>query len=170
MKPFWFDIEADLKSTIGIARPNAQGQAITKIDIAIFNARKASWLKIINLIKKVIKLIIRTVGTKNWVILSILFWTDGLVVWALNIISSITLKVVSPLIFETLILISPVRLTVPAITWLSTFLSTGIDSPVIILSSTVDTPDWTCPSSGITSPGKTTISSSLEISSIFFIT
>ena len=45
MKPFLFDIEADLKRTIGIARPKAQGHAITRIDIAIFNATKVSCSK-----------------------------------------------------------------------------------------------------------------------------
>ena len=73
----------------------------------------------------------RTKGTKTWVTLSIVFWTEGFVVCALNIIFSIKLNVVSPLIFETLTLSSPVRFIVPATTKLSSFFSTGIDSPVI---------------------------------------
>ena len=82
---------------------------------------------------------------------------ESFVVCALNIIFSIKLNVVSPLIFETLTLSSPVRFIVPATTKLSSFFSKGIDSPVIKLSSTLELPDATIPSKDINFSWKSNI-------------
>ena len=54
---------------------------------------------------------------------------------------------------------APDRFSVPPITVAPGFLSTGIDSPVSIDSSTLVCPSVTLPSVGIFSPGRTTTSS-----------
>ena len=55
---------AVLNNTIGVAKPNAQGHAITRTAIEFFKASNNAKSLIKNLNRKVRTLIIRTIGTK----------------------------------------------------------------------------------------------------------
>ena len=68
--------------------------------------------------------------------------------------------------FVTRIVMAPNRLIVPEYTSSPTALSTGSDSPVITLWSTVVVPSVMTPSTGIVSPGKTRTSLPTSISEI----
>ncbi|MCY1210446.1 hypothetical protein D9M72_221330 [compost metagenome] len=92
--------------------------------------------------------------------------------WASSTILIICASAVSAPIFVAWKLKAPLRLSVPPMTAVPGFFSTGIDSPVSIDSSTLDWPSITLPSVGIFSPGRTTTASptmmlSAEISTSF---
>ena len=67
--PFLLEIDAVRNRTIGVARPRAQGHAITKIAIVELIVSEKSFPRIKNLIKKFIKLKSKIEGTKIFVIL-----------------------------------------------------------------------------------------------------
>ncbi|MBA7581794.1 hypothetical protein ES708_23705 [subsurface metagenome] len=94
-------------------------------------------------------------GTNQRVILSAKAWIGILVPCASFIKSIIWDRKDSSPTLSTLALKVPVRFREPPVTLLPLFLLTGKDSPVIIDSSTEETPSSTFPSTGILSPGLT---------------
>ena len=89
MNPFLLEIDAVRNNTIGVARPRAQGHAITKIAIVELIVPEKSLPRIKNLVKKFIKLKSKIEGTKIYVILFTSSWTLGFVVCAFKINFSI---------------------------------------------------------------------------------
>src|SRR3990172_5030930 len=92
-------------------------------------------------------------------------WIFGFAAWASSISFTIRARAVS---FPTFVASNrsiPVLFIVAPIIWSPVFFSTGIDSPVIIDSSTAGEPSRTTPSTGIFSPGRTTTRSPTTTSS-----
>ena len=99
--------------------------------------------------------IARTAGTKTPEIRSASFWIGGLDAWACSTSRTIWASAVSLPTAVAFISKAPSPLDVPPSTRSPGDFSTGIDSPVIIDSSTAERPDATTPSTGTESPGLT---------------
>ena len=156
-------------TAVGVAKTNAHGQAITKIDIT----RIMSFVNI-----AVTKHMKSIVGRKNSANLSAVFWTLPLFSWAFFTVFIIWPRIVSFPIFSVSISITPFSFKVPTNTLSWTLLSTGMDSPVMAASFIVAWPLLIIPSTGIFSPAITWIISpgltsridtSSNLSPIFFL-
>ena len=100
-----------------------------------------------------------TTGTKMPVIRSTIRCTGALLPCASCTMWMIRASTVSLPTCVALIINEPRWLIVPASTLSPFFFSTGIGSPLIILSSTYESPSESWPSTGICSPGRTTTKS-----------
>ena len=156
---------------VGVASPNAHGQAITKTEINIVNANTPLSPAINHPILASIARPI-TIGTKYDAIISAIFAIGAFDPWASSTNLIIWDNAVSLPTLVALYLINPVLLILAPITLLPTVFSTGILSPVSIASSTAVAPSITSPSTGNFSPGLTitispTITSSIGITNSF---
>ena len=146
--PFFAAFPTLATTAVGVAKTNAQGQAITKIDIT----------RIISLVSRAVITHTKSiVGRKNSANLSAVFWTFPLFSWAFFTVFIIWPSIVSFPIFSVRISITPFSFKVPTNTLSFLVLSTGMDSPVIAASFIVDWPFWIIPSTGIFSPAITWI-------------
>ena len=138
----------------GVASPNAQGQEITRTEMACSKARTAvaprnSQTAATRTDKTI------TAGTKNEETTSAIRATGAFEAAASLTICRICENVVSSPTRRALAFINPNRLIVAAATVSPSFLSDGTDSPVRADSSTVVTPSRITPSAGMISPGRT---------------
>ena len=141
---------------VGVARPRAQGQAITRTAIAILKAnRKPAPVKTYQT-RKVMREIHTTTGTNQLDTASANRWIGALSPWASSTMRTICESTVSlpTLVASTISL--PLILMVAPVTSAPEVFSTGRDSPVTKASSTAEEPSTTMPSTGIFSPGRTT--------------
>src|SRR5690625_2159801 len=121
---------------VGVASPNAQGQAMTNTAIDASNAcdqTPGSTMK--NHAAKVTNAMTTTMGTKTLDILSAIRWIGAFDPWASSTIFTIPASAVSFPTFSATIVIVPFLFTVAPITGSSIALPTGIGSPVNIDSS-----------------------------------
>jgi len=145
---------------VGVASPSAQGQAITRTETAASSAMgKCELPPMSSQRTKVSTEMTITTGTKIELILSAIFWTGALLPCASRTIRTICARTVPLPTCEASMVRDPRWLIVPARTLSPDFFSTGRGSPLIILSSTYESPSFTTPSTGIRSPGRTTIRS-----------
>ena len=145
---------------VGVARPNAHGQAMTSTVTAAISpcATASSPPKIIQTTNVKIA-IASTTGTNMPAILSTSFCTGALLPWASRTRRIMCASSVSAPTFSAVKRKLPCWFTVPATTFAPVVFSTGTGSPLIMLSSTNELPDCTVPSTGILSPGRTRIKS-----------
>ena len=151
---------------VGVANPNAQGQAITSTDINIVSTNTISFPPIKNHNNDATTAIAITIGTKYPDTVSASLAIGAFVPCASSTNFIIWARAVSPPIFSALNLITPFLLILAPVTLLPTFFSTGILSPVSIDSSTDVYPSITTPSTGILVPGFTNSISPISTSSI----
>ncbi len=150
----------------GVASPNAQGHAISSTDTAATSA----WVirgsgPNANHSAHDQTAISTTMGTKNPEILSARRCTGAFELCADLTSPMICASTVSAPTFVARYRNEPVPLTVAPVTALPGCLITGMDSPVIIDSSTDDEPSTTTPSTGSFSPGRTMTTSPTRTSS-----
>ncbi len=160
-----------------MASPSAQGQAITITEVKAIKANVKLALSAKYQMRKVRMANPITTGTKIAEILSAKAWMGAFDPWASSTTRMIWANMVS---LPTLVAVNsklPCLLMVAPMTVLPTFFSTGILSPVSIDSSTEELPLIIMPSTGIFSPGRTTIVSpamtcsiSTSVATPFFIT
>ena len=143
---------------VGVARPSAQGQAITSTDTAAMMlcsmVPPAS-----NQPSAVTMAIATTTGTKILVTLSTSRCTGGLAACAPSTSAMMRSRVDSLPTVVVSMRNSPSPLTLPPVTRSPGSLTTGMLSPVSSDSSTALSPDRIAPSTGIRSPGRTTTTS-----------
>ena len=140
---------------VGVARPMAQGHAMTSTATAVVNAMvsrgsgpKASHAR------NVAAAITSTTGTKTAATRSAIRWMGAREPWASSTSRMMRARVVSLPTRVARNRNAPVRFTEPAtILDVGTF-STGRLSPVSIDSSTAEAPSTTTPSTGMRSPGR----------------
>src|SRR3989344_945965 len=117
-------------TAVGVANPNASGQAMTTVDTAKVNAARspapATKYQPKNAANP--EPIART--TRYAAALSAIRWPGALEFWAVSTILIICANTVSEPTCIALNLTVPVRLTDPPTTFAPTVLATGIDSPV----------------------------------------
>ncbi len=156
---------------VGVANPNAHGQAITRTATACIMARVKPLISEpvvtgMNIqTRKVIKAMAMTIGTKMDDTLSARCWTGALLPCASSTNLMIWDKAVSLPIRDASKRKKPTLLSVAPNTVLPGCFSTGRDSPVSMDSSTVDFPSTTTPSTGIFDPGLTRTISPISTSS-----
>ena len=100
-----------------------------------------------------------TAGTNQPVTLSTSAWIGSLAPWAASTMRTIWASTVSEPTFSARKRKAPVVLMVPPTTLAPSTFSTGTGSPVSMDSSTKEAPESTDPSTGMRSPGRTTITS-----------
>ena len=151
---------------VGVARPRAQGQAITRVETIARRpittpsdgAKTAQRMNVRRDIPTI-------TGTKTAATLSTVFSTGALLASAPRTRRIIDDRTVASFSLRTLTLRMPLPLTVPAKTSVPFSLRTGSDSPVRRVSSTSEKPPVTMPSTVILSPGwMTTMSPGLTCS------
>ena len=146
---------------VGVASPKAHGQAITNTETADSMAyEKYSVPPITIQSTKVSTAMPSTTGTKIPVTRSTIRCTGALLPCASCTMRMMRARTVSLPTCDALMMNEPRWLMVPASTLSPFFLSTGIGSPLIMLSSTKESPSARTPSTGICSPGRTTTRSS----------
>ena len=150
---------------VGVARPSAHGQAITKTAINTVRENTTSFPDINHASPATIA-ITTTTGTKYPAIISASFAIGAFEPWASSTNLIICEIAVSLPTFSALNLIVPFLFILAPTTELPIFFSTGILSPVNIDSSTEVWPSITVPSTGILEPGLTIIISPTSTSSI----
>ena len=142
---------------VGVASPNAQGQAmiktLTNATVANTTARASGGGPKSNQPTKAAMASAMTIGTNTPATRSASFWIGALVACASSTSCTIWPSAVSLPTRVTRKVTLPVVLSVPPITSSPGFFATGIGSPVIIDSFTADAPSVTTPSTGIFSPG-----------------
>ena len=153
--PIWAARPLPTMRAVGVARPNAQGQAMMRTATAAVNAFCTS-PSMNNHAANVPALIANTTGTKIDATLSATFCTGAFVACASRTNLAIRAKVVSPPTRVALTNNRPFWFTVAEVTLSPTVTSTGTLSPVIMLASTLEEPSSTMPSAAIFSPGRTT--------------
>ncbi len=165
---------------VGVASPNAHGQATTSTATAAMmamiqgllapcmppDALAAPTLPTIVQVMKVRAAITSTTGTKMPAIVSARRWIGAFDPCACSIMRIIPASTVSAPTFVARICTSPRWLIVAPISSSSFDFSTGMLSPVIIDSSTDELPESTTPSTGTFSPGRTISSSPTRTCSI----
>ncbi len=147
----------------GVASPRAQGQEITSTAIALDMAASKPPPAISHTIK-VIRAIPITAGTKIPAILSAIFAMGALEAEASSTRRIIWERVVSSPTFTARHTSLPALFMVADTTASPACFSTGMLSPVIAASLTLEVPSTTTPSTGIRLPGFTTNKSSLKSS------
>lgn len=150
---------------VGVANPNAHGHAMTSTAIAFINENWKLWpsnshnMNVANEIKITTGTNLLDTASANLCIGAFeLCASSTIFIMRLNAVPSptaVALKFKLPFLF-----------IVPPMTLSPCFFSTGIDSPVIIDSSTEESPEITMPSTGIFSPGLTINMSPIMTSSI----
>ena len=148
----------------GVAKPNAHGQLITKIETAIEKAN-STLAPLISQQLPAISAITITAGTKTPATLSAVLAMGALLALASSTSAIILLIVVSPPTLSARNFTKPLLFSVPLVTESPTVLFTGRLSPVIALSSIVVSPSRIIPSAAKLSPGLTKISSPITKSS-----
>ncbi len=147
-------------TAVGAASPMAQGQAIRRTAIRLLNAKtKAGAGPQTAQTPKVTSAMPTTAGTKTAAIRSASCWIGGFEAWACSTSLTIWANAVSLPTLVASKVKAPVLLRVAPKTAAPGRFSTGRLSPVSIDSSTADAPSRTMPSTGIFSPGRTTIQS-----------
>ena len=152
---------------MGVARPNAQGQAIISTVVAdtMANATAGFGPKL-SQTNALVTAIIITTGTKYAEITSAKRPIGGLEFCARLTMLIICARAVSLPTRVALNRMEPVLLMVPAATVSPTAFSTGMGSPVNMDSSMAVWPSMTSPSTGIFSPGRTRTTSSMSTCSM----
>jgi len=140
---------------VGVARPSAQGQAITSTATALISACSQSPLQA-SQPKKVSTAMPSTTGTKTALTRSTMRWIGALAAWADSTMRMMRASVVSAPIAPVRTCSTPSSLTEPPVTVSPTALATGRLSPVISDSLTWLRPSMTWPSTGTRSPGRIT--------------
>ena len=143
---------------VGVARPRAQGQAMTSTATAASTALPAS-PPMPNQRPKVRAAMPSTTGTNTPAMRSARCWMGALVAWASSTRRTICARAVPAPTRVASTTRWPCWLTVAPNTGSPGPRSTGADSPVSMLSSTEEDPSTTRPSVGMRSPGRTTIRS-----------
>ena len=151
---------------VGVASPRAQGQAITITAVNAIKAKESVAPSRKYHTPNVAMATIITAGTNQAEIRSATAWMGAFDPWASSTSRIIWERVVSAPTRVALNSKLPVLFMVPPMTKSSGFFSTGRLSPVIMDSSTADTPVIITPSTGIFSPGLTTRISSLPTCSM----
>ena len=142
---------------VGVARPNAHGQAMTTTAVKAINAKVKLLPSMKNHTRNVATATMRTNGTNQLEILSAVACIGAFEFCASSMSLIILERVVSFPIRVDLNSKLPLLLIVAPITLVPICFSTGILSPVIIDSSTLEDPFVISPSTAIFSPGRTTI-------------
>mmetsp|Transcript_10135 Transcript_10135/g.23746 ORF Transcript_10135/g.23746 Transcript_10135/m.23746 type:complete len:315 (+) Transcript_10135:2897-3841(+) len=155
-------------TAVGVARPRLQGHAMTRTAMAktrentpsssvlpMYTGSTRPVLAAANQAAHTINAIRMTVGTKTREMVSASFWIGALEDCAPSTSWMICCNAESAPHRVTSTCRTPFWLVVPPMVADPTVLCTGIDSPVIIASSTRDSPWITRPSPGIFSPGHT---------------
>ena len=156
--PFSAPLPVPTMIATGVAKPNAQGQLITRIDTATENANSTLAPTTSQTLPATREIKI-TAGTKIPATLSAVFAIGALLELASSTNEIILLIVVSPPTRAARNFTKPLLLSVPLVTLSPTVLLTGKLSPVIALSSIVVAPSKIIPSAAKLSPGLTKISS-----------
>ena len=145
---------------VGVASPSAHGQAITNTDTADITAC-GSWLlpPMAYHNTNVSSDNPSTTGTKTRAILSTMRCTGALLPCASCTVFIMRASIVPAPTSAARNRIVPLFTTVPANTLSPAAFLTGTGSPVIMLSSIYASPSFTHPSTGILSPGRTSITS-----------
>ena len=138
----------------GVASPSAQGQEMTSTAIAEETANSAP-APAISHTASVTSAIPMTMGTNTPATLSASWAIGALLALASSISRTIWDRVVSSPTLSALHFKKPALLTVAETTFAPGCFSTGILSPVIAASSTLEFPSSTVPSTGIRLPGLT---------------
>ena len=147
-------------TAVGVARPRAQGQAMTSTETKFRSARLKTGSGTRKYqTTKVTRPIPKTTGTKTDATLSARRWIGAFEPCASSTRWMIRASAVSAPILVARKVKLPVRFIVAAKTSGPASLTTGMLSPVSIDSSTVECPETTMPSVGIFSPGRTRIRS-----------
>ena len=142
-------------SAVGVAKPNAHGQAMMRTATAAVNALAVSPSRYIQT-PNVPALMAKTTGTNTLLTLSANFCTGAFVACASRTSLAMRAKVVSAPTRVARTNSRPFMFTVADVTASPTVTSTGTLSPVTMLMSTLDEPSVTTPSAAIFSPGRTT--------------
>ena len=147
---------------VGVARPRAQGQAITRMptnEVRPYDRAMArpSVGALKSQIARARTASAKTIGTNTAEILSAKAWMGARLPWAASTMLMIWASKVSAPTLVAVKVKEPVVLIVPATTASPAFFSIGIGSPVTIDSSTKDEPSATRPSTGSRAPGLITI-------------
>ena len=156
-------------SAVGVARPSAQGQAITSTETAAVNAAVTP-KPAPSHAPSVPTAITMTMGTKTPEMRSASRCTGALPLWASSTRRAICASWVSAPMRVARTTSRPPALTVAPTTWSPGPASTGTDSPVIIAISRADSPETTTPSVATFSPGRTTNESPTDSSSTGIVT
>ncbi|MCY1299811.1 hypothetical protein D9M70_493520 [compost metagenome] len=139
---------------VGVARPRAQGQAITSTATALSSAvsRPAPSASQTSRVSRAMTI---TTGTNTALTLSTSFWIGALAAWASSTRRMIRASTVSPPSAVVRTSRRPSPLMAPAVTRAPGSLATGRLSPLISASSAWLRPSRTSPSTGKRSPGFT---------------
>src|SRR5699024_9542257 len=129
-------------SAVGVARPGAQGQAMTRTATAAVKAAETG-NPAPGHAPRAMTAIAMTVGTNTPEIRSARRWTAALPVWASSTSLAICASWVSDPTRVARMTRRPPALTVAPVTGSPATTSTGTDSPVSIEASTADVPDTT---------------------------
>ncbi len=146
-----------IMSAIGVARPSAQGQAMTRTATAAVTAVPGAPARAQAM--RTARARPMTIGTNTEEMRSARRWTAALEACASSTMRAIWASWVSAPTRVARTTRRPEALTVAPVTVSPTVASTGTDSPVSIDSSTAEAPETTVPSVAIFSPGRTTNSS-----------
>ncbi|MNS68939.1 hypothetical protein D3C72_1022400 [compost metagenome] len=139
---------------VGVARPSAQGQAITSTATALISAVSIGAPYSHQPIR-VARAISSTVGTNTWLTLSTSFWIGAFAAWASSTRRMIRASTVSAPRAWVRTSNRPSPLIAPPVTLSPGCLGTGRLSPLIRASSAWLWPSITSPSTGKRSPGLT---------------
>ena len=139
---------------VGVARPMAQGQAMTSTAMSRSSAGTKP-APAMSHTAKVIRARTMTVGTNHAATRSTTRWMGALLPCACSTMRMICDKTVSLPTLPASMVSKPWRLIVAPMTGSPACLPTGRLSPVIMLSSTDERPSTTRPSTGTFSPGRT---------------
>ena len=120
--PFLAALPMLATTAVGVAKVNAQGQAITKVDTGAITFLVTRY-EMTTMLSKIVQTI--------WHSDQLSFQLAPCSIGPLLISLMICAKVVSSPTFSTLISKAPNSIKVPVSTWQLTVFSTGIDSPVI---------------------------------------
>ncbi len=139
----------------GVARPRAQGQAITSTATALISACSTP-APASSQPPRVTRAITSTAGTNTPLTRSTSFWIGALAAWASSTRRMIRASTVSPPSAVVRTTSRPSPLIAPPVTLSPGALATGRLSPLISASSAWLRPSLTSPSTGKRSPGRTT--------------
>ncbi|OQB02698.1 MAG: hypothetical protein BWY25_00411 [Chloroflexi bacterium ADurb.Bin222] len=160
-------------TAVGVARPMAQGQAMTSTATMLMSARVKALVSAFagsggpkkSQPRNVSAAMAMTRGTNTAEIWSASRWMGALLPWASSTRWTICASAVSRPTFVASNLSRPSLFSVAPITGSPGPFSTGSDSPVSMDSSTAERPSMTTPSTGIFSPGRTSTTSPTRTSS-----
>ena len=146
----------------GVAKPSAQGQAMTSTETA-FSSAAEPVAPAIDHASRVARASASTTGTKTALTRSTWRWIGGLEAWAPSTRRTMRASTVSAPTEVVRIDSTPSRRMEPPATEAPGGFSTGRLSPVSMDSSTAPPPSSTAPSMGMRSPGRTTTMSPTAI-------